>query len=141
MNLPGTSTAPARPSRPVTMSTMKKVTPVARRTPAPIPQASELETLVETLRQRVNDLEARIAELESVICVQNQDVVISAPKSVLIQGSLSVEISAAGSLKMSAGISEFNSALSRFSGLVECETIKANMVMGSSYTPGAGNIW
>ena len=34
-----------------------------------------------------------------------------------------------------------NAGMSKFSGVVQCDTIIANSVVGASYTPGAGNIW
>jgi uncharacterized protein involved in type VI secretion and phage assembly len=34
-----------------------------------------------------------------------------------------------------------NSPMSTFSGVVQCDTLIANTVVGASYTPGAGNIW
>jgi len=34
-----------------------------------------------------------------------------------------------------------NAAMAQFSGAIQCDTLIANTVMGTSYTPGAGNIW
>ena len=34
-----------------------------------------------------------------------------------------------------------NAGMSRFSGTVQYDTIIASSVVGSSYTPGAGNVW
>jgi len=31
--------------------------------------------------------------------------------------------------------------IAKFTGLVECDTLKANAVIAQSYTPLAGNIW
>jgi hypothetical protein len=31
--------------------------------------------------------------------------------------------------------------MSKFSGVVQCDTLVTNSVVASSYTPGAGNIW
>jgi len=31
--------------------------------------------------------------------------------------------------------------IAKFTGLVECDTLKANAVIAQSYTPGAGNVW
>jgi hypothetical protein len=31
--------------------------------------------------------------------------------------------------------------MSKFSGVVQCDTLIANSVAAASYTPGAGNIW
>ena len=34
-----------------------------------------------------------------------------------------------------------NAGMSKFSGVVQCDTLIANTVISSAYTPGAGNIW
>jgi len=31
--------------------------------------------------------------------------------------------------------------MSKFSGVVQCDTLIATTVVGTTYTPGAGNIW
>jgi hypothetical protein len=33
-----------------------------------------------------------------------------------------------------------NAGMSKFSGVVQCDTLIANSVVSTSYTPGAGNI-
>lgn len=140
MKAPG-GTAPAV-KKPVTTSTMKRVGPPRpRKVPQLVAPSANTEALIETLRERVNDLEARIADLESVISLQNQDVIISAPKSVLIQGQDTVEVSAGSKMIVSASLSETNAPVAKFSGILECDVLKANAVISASYTPGAGNIW
>jgi uncharacterized protein involved in type VI secretion and phage assembly len=57
-----------------------------------------------------------------------------------IQASGQVEVQA-GQVKISAGQVNVDTALANFSGVVQCQTLQANAVIGSSYTPGAGNIW
>jgi hypothetical protein len=47
----------------------------------------------------------------------------------------------AGMIESSAGMVTVNSGMSKFSGVVKCDSIIANTVVGSSYTPGAGNVW
>jgi len=132
----------AKPAKPVTMSTMKKVGPPgSRKLCAPVIQSDNAEALTEILRQRVNELEARIAELESIVSLHNGDVTINASKSVLIQAQHTVEISAGSKFMVSAAQYECNAAIAKFSGLLDCDTVKANLVMGASYTPGAGNVW
>lgn len=132
----------AKPGKPVSMSTMKRVTPPGmRRQCAPLIQSDDAESLVEALRQRVNELESRISDLEGLISLNNGDVVISSTKSVLIQAQHTVEISAGSKFMVSASQYECNAAIAKFSGLLDCDTVKANVVMGTSYTPGAGNIW
>lgn len=52
-----------------------------------------------------------------------------------------VEITAPSMLKVTAGMVTVDSALSRFSGVVQADTVITNSVVSASYTPGAGNIW
>ncbi len=46
-----------------------------------------------------------------------------------------------GRLEINATSIEANCAMSNFTGVVRCHSIVATTVVGSSYTPGAGNIW
>jgi hypothetical protein len=34
-----------------------------------------------------------------------------------------------------------NTAMSRFNGVVQCDTLISNSVVSASYSPGVGNIW
>jgi uncharacterized protein involved in type VI secretion and phage assembly len=47
----------------------------------------------------------------------------------------------ASQVQVSAGMVTVDSAVSKFSGLVQCDTLISNSVISASYTPGAGNIW
>lgn len=47
----------------------------------------------------------------------------------------------ASQVEVSAGLVTVNAAMSRFSGVVQCDTLISNAVVSASYTPGAGNIW
>jgi uncharacterized protein involved in type VI secretion and phage assembly len=47
----------------------------------------------------------------------------------------------ASTVEVSAGMVTVNAGMSRFSGVVQCDTLIASTVVGASYTPGAGNIW
>ena len=137
-----TAAMPTKPVRPVTTSTMKRVEPPRpKKSPQIVSQSNDVEALVETLRERINDLETRIANLESVISFQNQDVIISSPKSVLIHGMDTVEISAGSKVKVAGAMVETNAAIFKHSGVLECDTLIANTVISATYTPGAGNIW
>ncbi len=51
-----------------------------------------------------------------------------------------VEVKAA-QVKVTAGMVTVYAAISRFSGVVQCDTLITNSVVSASYTPGAGNIW
>jgi uncharacterized protein involved in type VI secretion and phage assembly len=44
-------------------------------------------------------------------------------------------------MEVSAGLVTVNAGMSRFSGVVQCDTLISNSVISASYTPGAGNIW
>jgi uncharacterized protein involved in type VI secretion and phage assembly len=47
----------------------------------------------------------------------------------------------ASTVDVSAGMVTVDAGLSRFSGVVQCDTLISNAVVSASYTPGAGNIW
>jgi hypothetical protein len=47
----------------------------------------------------------------------------------------------AGTVEVSAGSVTVNAGMSRFSGVVQADTVITNSVVSASYTPGAGNIW
>ena len=47
----------------------------------------------------------------------------------------------ASTVEVSAGMVTVNAGMSKFSGVVQSDTLIANSVVGASYTPGAGNIW
>ncbi len=53
-------------------------------------------------------------------------------------GTVSVN---ASRVNISASMVQVDAGMSRFSGVVQADTIIANAVVGTSYTPGAGNIW
>ncbi len=44
-------------------------------------------------------------------------------------------------LKISASLVDVDAGVSKFSGVINTDTLIANSVVSSSYTPGAGNIW
>lgn len=47
----------------------------------------------------------------------------------------------ASTMEISAGMVTVNAGMSKFSGVVQCDTLISNSVISASYTPGAGNIW
>jgi hypothetical protein len=44
-------------------------------------------------------------------------------------------------VSVSAATVNVDAGMAKFSGVVQCDTLIANSVVGTSYTPGAGNIW
>jgi phage baseplate assembly protein V len=48
---------------------------------------------------------------------------------------------AASTIEIDAGMLTVNAGMSKFSGIVQSDTLITNSVIAASYTPGAGNIW
>lgn len=59
---------------------------------------------------------------------------------VTVQCGSKVTVSAS-SIEVTAGSVTVNAGMSKFSGVVQADTVIANTVVGTSYTPGAGNMW
>jgi len=59
---------------------------------------------------------------------------------ITVNASAKVTINAS-TAEISAGMLTVNAGMSRFSGVVQADTVISNAVVSSSYTPGAGNIW
>jgi uncharacterized protein involved in type VI secretion and phage assembly len=59
---------------------------------------------------------------------------------ITITAAAKVTVNAAN-VKVSAGMVQVDAGLSKFSGVVQCDTLITNAVVSSSYTPGAGNVW
>ena len=59
---------------------------------------------------------------------------------VTITASAKVTINAS-TMAISAGMVTVDAGMSKFSGVVQCDTLISNAVVSSSYTPGAGNVW
>jgi uncharacterized protein involved in type VI secretion and phage assembly len=47
----------------------------------------------------------------------------------------------ASTVEVSAGMVNVNAGMSKFSGVVQADTVISNAVVSASYTPGAGNVW
>ncbi len=59
---------------------------------------------------------------------------------VTVTASAKVTINAS-TVEVSAGMVTVNAGMSKFSGVVQADTVISNSVVSASYTPGAGNIW
>ncbi len=62
------------------------------------------------------------------------------PAGVTVTASAKVTINAS-TVEVSAGMVTVNAGMSKFSGVVQADTVISNSVISASYTPGAGNIW
>jgi len=70
----------------------------------------------------------------------NGNSVTLAPDGISIVAASRLSVSAA-TIQIDAGSATVNSALWSYSGVVKCDTAIASSVVGSAYTPGAGNVW
>jgi uncharacterized protein involved in type VI secretion and phage assembly len=59
---------------------------------------------------------------------------------ITINASAKVTVNAS-QVAVSAGMVTVDAGVSKFSGVVQCDTLISNSVISASYTPGAGNIW
>lgn len=59
---------------------------------------------------------------------------------ITITASAKVTVNAS-QLAISAGMVTVDAGMSKFSGVVQADTVISNSVVSASYTPGAGNIW
>ncbi len=59
---------------------------------------------------------------------------------ITVTASAKVTINAS-QVAISAGMVTVDAGMSRFSGVVQADTVISNSVISASYTPGAGNIW
>jgi uncharacterized protein involved in type VI secretion and phage assembly len=59
---------------------------------------------------------------------------------ITVTASAKVTINAS-TATISAGMLTVDAGMSKFSGVIKCDTLITNSVVSSSYTPGAGNIW
>lgn len=59
---------------------------------------------------------------------------------VTVNASAKVTINAS-SVEISSGMVTVDAGMTKFSGVVQCDTLISNSVISASYTPGAGNIW
>jgi len=62
------------------------------------------------------------------------------PSGITVNASSRVTVKAS-TVAVSAGMVTVDAAMSKFSGVVQADTVISNSVVSASYTPGAGNIW
>lgn len=62
------------------------------------------------------------------------------PSGITVNASAKVTINAS-MVEVSASMVTVNAGMSKFSGVVQADTVISNSVISASYTPGAGNIW
>jgi hypothetical protein len=136
-----TRTQQQQASRLPNQSTKSTIVQKSKTIPHPLvqpndPLAQRIQTLeqqVSSLQTLVNTLQSQLNTMASAIQVDNAGrVTIGQVGTVTIQGSI---------FKIKASSIDAQAATSKFSGLVQADTLVTNSVVSSSYTPGAGNIW
>ncbi|HEX3549448.1 MAG TPA: phage baseplate assembly protein V [Candidatus Elarobacter sp.] len=71
---------------------------------------------------------------QTSVTIDSSGVTISAPSG-------QVQVTAASSLSVNAPQVDVTAAMATFSGIIQCQVIQATTVIGTTYTPGAGNVW
>ena len=71
---------------------------------------------------------------QTSVTIDSSGVTVNAPTA-------QVQITAASSVSVTAPQVSVNAAMTTFSGIVQCQSIIATTVVGTTYTPGAGNVW
>jgi uncharacterized protein involved in type VI secretion and phage assembly len=61
-------------------------------------------------------------------------------RGITVNAAAKVAINAS-TIEINSGVVTVNAGMSKFSGVVQCDTLISNSVVSNSYTPGAGNIW
>jgi uncharacterized protein involved in type VI secretion and phage assembly len=69
----------------------------------------------------------------------NGNSVMLSASGMTVNASATVTVNASR-VEVSAGLLTVNAGMSRFSGVVQCDTMISNSVISASYSPGAGNI-
>jgi len=72
--------------------------------------------------------------MQTSIRIDSNGVTVNAPTAQVL-------VTAASGITLTAPLVTVNSAMSTFSGIVQCQTMIATTVIASTYTPGAGNVW
>jgi hypothetical protein len=60
---------------------------------------------------------------------------------ITVTAAAKVTVTAGATVEVTAGMVNVSAGMSKFSGVVQCDTLISNSVVSASYTPGAGNVW
>ena len=84
-----------------------------------------------TLKDGPGVIELRDSNGNSVT-LESSGITVNAAAKVTVNGA---------TVEISAGMVTVNAGMSKFSGVVQADTVITNSVVSASYTPGAGNVW
>jgi uncharacterized protein involved in type VI secretion and phage assembly len=111
------------------------------------PKGSRLELIEEASGQpkvhltTPGGVELTLDDAGSKATLQNTDSKVEiSPGNITIESSGTVAIKGS-TMTVDAGSVTVNAGFSRFNGTISCDTIIATTVVGTTYTPGAGNVW
>ena len=122
------------PRRPVVLGSMWSS---SQRPPEAMDSAGD--NAVRVIRTR-SGLEIRLDDASGRVVVSTPDgasITLEHGK-VVIEAAALVQIDAS-QIKASAGMVTVSAGMTKFDGVVQCDTLVANSVVAASYTPGAGN--
>jgi uncharacterized protein involved in type VI secretion and phage assembly len=71
---------------------------------------------------------------QTSVKIDSSGVTVNAPTA-------AVQVTAASSVSVTAPTLTVDAAMATFSGVIQCQTMIATSVIGTTYTPGAGNVW
>jgi hypothetical protein len=117
------------PTQPKKSTVIKKSNPLLK---SPVQPNNPLTQRVQTLEQQVSTLLATIDALQSRLTKIESAVQVSNAGNVTINGT---------TVRVNASLVDVRSGMSKFSGVVQSDTVVTKSVVSESYTPGAGNIW
>ena len=91
--------------------------------------------------QLINRAGQQIALNETTVIIQdtNGNTITLDAAGIHIQSAAAIRLDCS-QLALTAGQISLNAGMVKATGVIQCDTIIANSVVGSSYTPGAGNI-
>lgn len=78
------------------------------------------------------------------VTVKDRDgnkIVIETGGRITITATSTVTINGSTLVKVEAGMVQVDAPMSKFSGVIHCDSVITNATVSTSYTPGAGNVW
>lgn len=70
----------------------------------------------------------------------NGNSVTLSPSGIVVNAGAKVSVSAS-TIEVNASQVTVNAGMTKFSGVVQCDTLISNSVISAAYSPGAGNLW
>jgi len=98
-------------------------------------------TIKSTGLMNVESTGVMTVKTDAAMTIQSSAVMsIKCDAAMTIQSSAALSVTASGVCSVTAGVLSFSAAMASFSGVVQCTTLIATTVVGTTYTPGVGNL-